>query len=42
MAKPKVKPKGKRKPLKREPKPDTVQIAWKTAEETIRRSEGAA
>jgi hypothetical protein len=40
MAGPKVKPKAERKAAKREPEPDVMQIAWKTVEETIRRSEG--
>jgi hypothetical protein len=36
--KPQTKPKAKRKPAKRQPKEDFCQIAFRTVQETIRRS----
>ena len=41
MTVPKDKPKATRKPIKREPKLDAVQIAWRAVQETTKRSERA-
>ena len=42
MTKSKSEPKPRPKPIKREPKPDAVLIAWRTVQETIKRGERAS